>query len=247
MIDKSSETFANVALKAFLDKDIGNKNPDKTPIISIENPPAGAALSRAEELRRLIEESRKKFVEKAKEKGIAESEAKKAAEKIIGATWDVGHINMLRKYGYTSEEIEEQTRKIAKLVKHVHLSDNFGLEHTELPMGMGNVPIDRILKELEKAGVSPEKVIEAGNWYEHFKTIPIRETLGELGAPIYTMRMPPYWSQTAQLQQGYFAGYGTVFPEQHYSIYGGGFSQLPAELGGQIQQKTSRFSGTPME
>jgi len=247
VIDKSSETFANVALEAFLDKNIGNKNPDKTPIISIENPPAGAALSRVEELKKLIEESRRKFVEKAKERGISKSEAEKAAEKIIGATWDVGHINMLRKYGYTSEEIEEQTRKIAKLVKHVHLSDNFGLEHTELPMGMGNVPIDKMLKELEKAGVSPKKIIEAGNWYEHFKTVPIRETLGELGAPIYAMRMPPYWSQIARLQQGYSAGYGTVFPEQHYSIYGGGFSQLPAELGGQVQQKTSRFSGTPME
>jgi hypothetical protein len=34
-------------------------------------------------------------------------------------------------------------------------------------------------------------------------------------------------------------------PEKHFSIYGGGFSGLPQELGGQIAGTQSRFSGTP--
>ena len=35
------------------------------------------------------------------------------AKKLIGATWDVGHIHMLRKYGYTEKEIVEEAKKIA--------------------------------------------------------------------------------------------------------------------------------------
>jgi len=45
---------------------------------------------------------------------------------------------------------------------------------------------------------------------------------------------------------GYFAGYGTMLPEQNFSMYGAGFSSLPMELGGQIASKDSRLSGTPM-
>ncbi|MEM4230446.1 MAG: hypothetical protein QXF25_01030 [Candidatus Pacearchaeota archaeon] len=243
VIDKASDTFSNVAFQAW------QKYKDKTPIIAIENPPAGSAISRAEELKELIEEAREKFIKKAKEKGIPESEAKKAAEKIIGATWDVGHINMLRRYGYGKEELIEETAKIAPLVKKVHLSDNFGLEHTELPMGMGTVPIKEMIAKLEKEGVAPKKIIEAINWYEHFKTIPIKETLAGMGARVYTTAPPgpPYWAQAAGTYGRYFAGYGTIFPEEHVTMYGAGFAGLPTELGGQISGKQTRFSGTPME
>ncbi|MEK6906117.1 MAG: hypothetical protein AABW81_00675, partial [Nanoarchaeota archaeon] len=87
--EKSTETFANVTLEAY------KKFKNNTPIISIENPPAGASFSTGEQLKKLVEESRKKFVEKAvKDKILSESEAKKQAEKLIGVTWDVGHINM---------------------------------------------------------------------------------------------------------------------------------------------------------
>ncbi|MEK6757778.1 MAG: hypothetical protein AABX88_01490, partial [Nanoarchaeota archaeon] len=131
--EKSTETFSNIALNAY------SKFGKTAPIISIENPPAGTAFSTGEELRDLVEISREKFVEKAmkdkKEGGLnmSKSEAKKQAEKLLGVTWDVGHINMLRKRGYESEDIIQQTKAVAPLVKHVHLSDNFGFEHTELP------------------------------------------------------------------------------------------------------------------
>src|SRR3989339_6635 len=55
--DKSSETFANVAVNSF--KKFGSK----APIISIENPPAGGALSTGEDLKNLVEATRKKFVD----------------------------------------------------------------------------------------------------------------------------------------------------------------------------------------
>lgn len=244
-IEKASETFANVALKGF--EEYG----DSAPIISIENPPVGLGLARADEIREMIKEAQKKFVKKAQKTGISEEEAEKQAEKLIGATWDVGHINMMRKYGYNESDILEETRKIAPFVKHVHLSDNFGMEHTELPMGMGNVPTKKHFELLKKYGKQVEKlkkVIETGDWYQHFQVSPLSETLAAFGSPIYSMKMAPYWDKQIGIggAGGYFAGFG-LNPDYHHSIYGTGFSGLPAELGGQIPGSKNRLSGTPME
>lgn len=241
VLEKSSQTFGDVAFQAY------EKLKEKAPIVSIENPPAGGGFSRAEDLKQLIQSSRKKFAENAVKNGYSESEAERIAEKMIGATWDVGHINMLRKFGYTDKELIKQTETIAPFVKHVHLSDNFGMDHTELPMGMGNVPFKEELAAINKAGFKGKQVVETGNWWQHFKTPPMAETLEALGSPLYSMRMDPYWNQVRATYGHYFSGYGPILPEQHFSLYGGGFSALPQELGGQIPGKQSRFSGTPSE
>lgn len=242
-VEKSAETFGNAAFNAY--KKLG----DKAPILTIENPPAGFALSTGEDLKNLIEESRKKFAEKAmEEKGISEKEAYKLAEKFIGATWDVGHINMIRKQGFEGKDVVAETEKIAPFVKHVHLSDNFGFEHTELPMGMGNVPIKEIMEKLGKEGFDAKKIIEAGNWWQHFKTAPFKETMEAFGSPIYGMQMAPYWNQSVGFQEGYFSGYGMMLPQTNYETFGAGFSRLPTELGGSRQgAEGSRMSGRPME
>ncbi len=237
--ENSAKTFANTAFNAY--KKFGNK----APVISVENPPAGGALSKGGELKNLIEKAREKFVNKAMENGYNKSQAKKAAEKLIGATWDVGHINMLRKHGYKDKDIIKETEKISPYVKHVHLSDNFGFEHTELPMGMGNVPTKEMLKEIEKKGFKGRKVIEAAQWFQHFKTPPIAASLEAFGSPIYGMEMAPYWNQAVGMQGDYFSGYGTTLPQQHFSMYGSGFTALPTELGGQMPGKQDRFSGAP--
>jgi len=238
ILEKSSKTFGNTAYHSY------EKFGEKAPIIAIENPPAGAGLSRAEDLKKLVEASRKQFVETAEKEGMSKDEAKRVAEKLIGATWDVGHINMLRKYGFGKEELLKETEKIAPFVKHVHLSDNFGFEHTELPMGMGNVPIKEIMQKLGKEGFEGKKIIEAGNWWQHFKTPPIINTFEALGTPA-RVGMAPYWNQIASTYGGYFAFPSAYLPEQHFSIYGSGWSNLPQELGGQIPGKQSRLSGTP--
>lgn len=243
-IDKASETFGNAAFNNY------QKFGDSSPIIAIENPPAGMGLSRSGDLKKLVEESRDKFAKKlVEEKGFSESEAKKEAEKFIGATWDVGHINMIRKFGYGEAELIEETKVIAPFVKKVHLSDNFGFEHTELPMGMGNVPIKGELEVL-KDKIGPEKnkakmIVEAGNWYQHFQTTPFAETLRAFGSPIYGMQMQRYWNEIPTMGGGYFGGRG-MNPDVHHSIYGSGFSTLPVELGGQMGGR-SRLSGAPME
>ena len=240
--DKAAETISNVALKSY------KEFKDKAPFLSIENPPAGGAFGRGEDLRGMIEEARKKFTEKAVKGGMKEADAKKAAEKMIGITWDVGHINMIRKYGYESEDIVKETEKVAPFVKHIHLSDNFGLDHTELPMGMGNVPVKEILEKLGKEGFDAKKIIEAGNWWQHFQTPPFKETLEAFGSPIYSMNMAPYWNQNLGFQQDYSSGYGQMLPQTNYEMFGAGFSRLPMELGGQKGgAEGNRMSGRPME
>ncbi len=240
-MDKSSQTFANVAETAY------NKFGKTTPIINIENPPAGMfGFSKAEELKELVKESRKKLAENLiKNKNLGKSEAKKISEQIIGATWDLGHINMLRKQGYTEKDIIKQTEIIAPFVKHVHLSDNFGFEHTELPMGMGNVPVKEMMKRLGEKGFEGPKIIEAIGWYQHFQNIPgqppkggassFTQTLQSFGSPIYPMKAGPYWDQTKAFSTYTFApGQGAIGTPVSQSTYGLGFSSLPIALGGEI-------------
>jgi hypothetical protein len=240
--EKTVETFSNIALKSY------KEFKDKSPIISIENPPTGFAFSTGEDLKSIVEESRKKFVEKAVKEGINENTARDAADKLIGVTWDVGHINMLKKYGYENKDIIAETEKVKPFVKHVHLSDNFGFEHTELPMGMGNVPIKEIMEKLGKEGFDARKIVEAAQWWEHFKAPPFKETLEAFGSPIYGMEMAPYWDKAGGFQQNYFSGYGSMLPQINYEMQGAGFSHLPTELGGQRQgAEGSRMSGKGME
>jgi len=239
--EKTIQTFSNIALNSY------NKFKDKAPIISIENPPVGGAFSTGKELKEIVEKSREKFVEKAVEQGMPESEAKAQAEKLLGVTWDVGHINMLRKYGYKAEDIVKETEEVKELIKEVHISDNFGFEHTELPWGMGNVPMKEIMETLPEKDV--RKIIEAGSWWQHFKTAPFKETLEATGSSLYSMHMAPYWNQALGLYQGYYGGLaGQWLPQTHYETFGTSFSDTPMELGGQRPgAQGSRMSGRPME
>ncbi len=243
-IDKASETFANVAFKGY------EKFRDKAPIISIENPPVGMGMTRAEELNKLIKETRNKFVEKAKEKGISESEAKEQADKLIGATWDVGHINMLRQYGYGEEHLKKQFEQMAPYIKHLHLSDNFGMSHSELPMGMGNVPMKSYEELLKKYGdkvKNIKRIMEAGDWVQQFGGVsPFSHTLQNYGSPIFAMDFAPYWNQSAGAGGGYYSGQGPILPDIHFRTYGSGFDALPIELGGQMTGR-DRLTGGATE
>ena len=237
--EKASETLSSAAFHGY------KKFKENAPIVSIENPPYGSAVSRAEDLKDLVQESRKKFVQMAVKDGMSESAAKKAAEKTIGVTWDTSHISMLRKQGFKADKLVEEAEKIAPFVKHVHLNDNFGSTHTDLPPGMGSVPIKEILEKFGKAGFKGKKVFEGGNFFQHFQQSPHPMVLEGLGSPLGTEGGAPYWNQIIDSTGNYSAGIGKIFPEQHFNLYGSGFSTLPVELGGQVQGGQSRFSGTP--
>ena len=245
--EKSQETFGNAAWQAY--KKFGTK----APILNIENPPAGVGLSRAKDVKSMIQGSRKQFVDNATKNGMSKSRAEKEAEKLIGATWDVGHINELRQFGFSGKDILKEAEEIAPFVKHMHLADNFGMHTTvEMPMGMGNVDLKGVMKKLGKKGKEAKKIIEAGNWWQHHSNqgalSPVGPTLEALGSPIYGMNMAPYWNQVSGYQEGYFGGHGQTFPQINYETFGAGFSNLPTELGGQRPGAAGgRMSGTPME
>ncbi len=244
-IDKAGESFANTAFAAY------KEFKEHAPIISIENPPYGMGLSTGEDLKELVEETRKKFIDKAQKEGLSKSDAKEQAEKLIGVTWDVGHINMLRGHGFEEKHIIKQTKEVAPFVKHVHLSDNFGLEHTELPMGMGNVPTKKMLELINQYNKQVKKIVETGDWFSRQGGLaqtqtPVKQTFQAFGPSVYSTGESPYWNQAVNLSRGYFVGQGTINPDIHHQLYGAGFTNLPVELGGQMAGR-SRVSGAPIE
>ncbi len=242
---KASDTLSNAAFQAF--KQI--KDPNKMPIISVENSYPMMPLARADDLKEVIKNTREKFVDKlVKDGSVSKKEAEKIAEKVIGATWDVGHINMLRKGGYSEKEIVEESGKIAPYLKHLHITDNFGSNDTHLPPGMGNVPVNKILDALKKEGASPEKIrsiVEAGGFVQHFKESPFPYILEAMESPIYNMKGSPYWNKFRDVYSPYSMGYGDFLPSEHFKMYGSGFSGMPRELGGEVGGDKSRFAGAP--
>ena len=186
---------------------------------------------------------------------MSAKEAEEKSKQIIGATWDVGHINSIRKWGYGKADVLREAKTIAPYVKHMHIADNLGFEDAELPIGMGNVPIDEILA-LNENFRKAKKAIETGDWFLRqggmgMTHTPVRESLSGLTAPVYSMgaaQHAAYWNQAVNAYGGYFGGLGPINPEIHHSIYGGGFGGLPPYLGGEMPGKgNSSFSGTPME
>lgn len=241
-VDHSAKTFANVAFHAF------DEYKDKAPTINIENFFPGMAFSHGKELDNLITKTKEKFVEQAVSKGYSRGTAEAQADKMIGVTLDVGHLNIAKKKGFKDPDVIKEMEEIAKHVKHVHLSDNFGYSDSHLPPGMGNVPIKEILERLEQEGYEGKQIVEAGGFVQHFGTSPLPYTLEGMGAPMFTQGETPYWNQTVGLYQGYSGGFGMMLPEVHYETFGAGFAQLPPELGGQRPgAKGSRMSGKPME
>lgn len=245
-MEKSAETFGNVAFKSY------KKFEENSPIIAIENMMQGYAFSRAKDMKELIRKTKDQFVKRVTAPedegglGLSKSEAKEQAEKLIGVTWDVGHLNMMRKAGFKEEDVIAETEEIAKYVKHIHLTDNFGYTDSHLPPGMGNVPFKQILEKLEKAGVldKARKIVEAPQFVQHFKKSPHPFVLSAFGSSLYGMKQAPYWNQAVDLRGNYFGFPLAYMTEKHFSTYGSGFHTLPEELGGQIPGTQSRFSGT---
>lgn len=229
--EKVSSSVTEAALYAY------KKYGEKAPTISVENVYPEFALSRAESLKETVELAKKNFVEKLK-KEIGEKKAKEIANKLIGVTWDVGHIYMLRKHGYTDEDIKKEAEKIGKHVTHIHLTDNFGFEDSHLPPGEGSVNIKEQLAEIEKSLSEKQKekmktIVEAGEFVANFKEVPHLYALSHLGSPLYTDDIGPTWGDIWDTHGNYMAGFGEIMPQKYFDLYGApGFAQLPRELGG---------------
>ena len=235
--EKVGDTVSNSAFAAY------SKFGENAPIIALENVYGDNVLSRAETLKEVIVESRDKLKNKLiDKKNMSNVDAKKIAEKLIGATWDVGHINMLRKEEYEgslSEEefkklIKKQAKDIAPYTKHVHISDNFGFSDAHLAPGMGTSPIKEQLKDIDKEARDAVHVMEGGAYAGQFQDNPLPYTLESMDSPMYSHEMGPNWGQVRDMYSSYMVGMGDVLPERYFNEYGVSFAKLPRELGGQL-------------
>lgn len=253
--ENTVKTISEVMMKAY------NKFKEDAPMLAVENFWPNTPMSSAKELKQAVDDARKLFTEQLiKEKGLHKDKAEQVAEKLIAATWDIGHIYNLRKAGYEGKELEkeviEQTKHIAPVTRHVHVTDNFGFHDSHLAPGMGQVPVAQIMKELDKKWselreqgklqIEPRSIVEAGGLVGEIGQDPTIPTLRFFNSPLYKMGTQagygPQWRDSA------LPGYHTVFtefPQQHFNLYGSSFSTLPKELGGQITGDKSRFSDTP--
>ncbi len=264
-LEKTTDTVANAIAKLY--EKIKKENPGKEstiPFIALENFFVDTPMSRGKDLKAAVIEARKKLAEKLADKcSLSKEKAAKEAEKLIGATWDVGHINNLRKSGYEGEELKKEvlrdTKEVADVVKHVHITDNFGFFDSHLPPGMGNVPIKEIMENLEKKWAELEKegrlpqtprgIVEAGGFVAEIGQNPTVGILEYFGSPLYKISPSPYFSSVAGRSMGHaYSPYFESFielPQQHFNLYGSSFTTLPKSVGGQVGGETSRFSGTP--
>lgn len=234
-VNKGSDTFANVAMHAY------NKKGEKAPALSIENLYQGMGFSQGADLNNLVVKSKEKFANQLIEKKKMDpNQAKKIADKLIGVTFDVGHLNISKARGFSNEDLVKEAEQIAKHVNKVHITDNFGYSDSHLPIGMGNVPVKELLGALGEKGARSVKINEVGGWFEHFKTSPFGYLLEASGSPVYSSSIGPYWSQAGGFQQSYMQGYGQMLPDTNYQLFGAGFSQLPQELGGNTAGSSGR-------
>lgn len=262
-MEKTSDTAAGAIAKLYKKlKDEGKGEEKKMPFIAIENFFTNTAMSRGEELKQGIMLAREKLAKKlVNECKLSKETAEKEAEKLIGATWDVGHINNLRKAGYEGEELKKEilkdTKAVADVTKHVHITDNFGFFDSHLAPGMGNVPIKEIMEEMEKTWAReeaagrlhqrPRGIVEAGGFVAEIGQNPTIGIMEYFGSPFYKISPSPYWGGTRSVGHTYSPYLESFidFPQQHFNLYGSSFTTLPKTVGGQVGGETSRFSGTP--
>ncbi|MBS1266322.1 MAG: hypothetical protein MAG795_00289 [Candidatus Woesearchaeota archaeon] len=226
-IKRSATTIAKAAEFAYnKSKALQQKGKLKSPIsVSVENIDPDMYGAHPQELKKLIQVARKKFIERNK-KRLGESKAKKAAQDHINATFDVGHAYMWRKYyqGDPNKSFEENSKEFNKwllnqvedlnkeeYIKHVHISDNFGWNDEHVTPGQGIVPIKEFVKRMKDAGMKDLIVEPAHQDY--------RAMLGgwrEFGAPIYGATAPKAGNRWSDIQHSYFGKARTP-----YFVFGG--------------------------
>ncbi|MBI2143915.1 sugar phosphate isomerase/epimerase [Candidatus Woesearchaeota archaeon] len=165
-LGKTADTVARAAMYAWdkgkhLREDVTKGEKLEKPLfISVENFFPEQYGGHPDEIKRIVEESRKKMVaeltdprnsEKYGEIGVGEAE--KMAKEHIKATWDTGHAFIWKKYFKGSdEEFKKWYLDKAKewkdqgVMGHVHVSDNFGWEDEHVIPGQGIAPIKEFIQ-----------------------------------------------------------------------------------------------------
>lgn len=159
-LDKISEVIAELGEYSFCKS---SDNPVRLAIENLASPQMYGSC--ASELLEIIEESRKNLALRLQKRGYGGSESKRLARELIGATLDIGHLNLCRQF-YTGDAFHHwmisQTRELSKGndIFNVHLSDNRGNDDSHLSLGEGNVPIQAMLTVLAEDDYKGFVVVE---------------------------------------------------------------------------------------
>ncbi|MBT4605257.1 hypothetical protein HOC01_06470 [archaeon] len=150
----------------------------KNLMVAMENLFPEAHGAHPDEIIELVTNSRRSMAKQLRKNlGYDHEKAAKAAEKTISMTFDVGHMNMWRKY-FKDDPMKQpedndkdfqgwmldMTAKLAKagVVGHVHLDDNYGYQDEHLAPGEGIAPIKEMVKILKDNGYKGELIVEPG-------------------------------------------------------------------------------------
>ena len=164
--------------------------------------------SHPEELKTFVVEGRKAMAKELVTKyGKKKKEAEELANKHIKATFDIGHVNVWRKYfkSKPGESLEERDQRFDKwvlnktqklldegIIGHVHISDNFGFHDEHLTAGDGNAPIKEFVKQAKKAGFD-EFIVESGS-FNPMTSLP--DTWMHFDSPVYGLHVAGFTKDT---------------------------------------------------
>jgi len=235
-IKRTADTLAKAGIKAMEETQRHKKELKESIYVAPENLFPDFYGSSADELIKIVEASRSDMAKKLRARGnISEDEAKAKAQEHIKATFDTGHMNEWRQHYKGSEkEFKKwylgQVQKMidAKIIGHVHLTDNWGYDDEHLTPGQGNTPNKEVMKMLEKAGFK-DFITEVGSF--NANTI-LPDTLAEFGSPIYALGRGMPSRSWGQMRHGHF-GYaappnyivGAYAPSNDFKLW----SEVPLE------------------
>jgi sugar phosphate isomerase/epimerase len=196
----------------------------------------------------IIGKSRKIMAQKLQQQlKYSEDKARKVAEDSLKITFDVGHMNMWRKYwkGDPNKTLEDNdkafdkwmlktTEKLAKnnMVGHVHLVDNYGYQDEHLAPGEGNTPIVDMMRILKKNGFDGDIIVEPGADYTTDSSgfHSVMKTWRLFGSPIYGVHGgsssgQKHWGQVQYSHMGaaappYFT-FRPYAPSEDWSLWSG--------------------------
>ena len=171
-VKRSAEALAEAAMYAYDVKETRNKKGEKIKTITVcpENMFAEFGYGgHPDELRGLIQASRKEMVQMLERKGIKGKKASKIAEDHLKATFDIAHANTWYKYFKGDKKqfdkwLVDEVDQLSKdgIIGHAHISDNFGYSDEHLTPGQGNTPIKEFIKTLKDNGYEGKIITEWG-------------------------------------------------------------------------------------
>jgi sugar phosphate isomerase/epimerase len=227
------------------------------PVLALENMPINQ-FGKPSEVIEIVKKSREKFAEELRnKKNLGYAEAEEAANRIIGLTLDIGHLNVFKskikdeKTGtyWRDEDLQKEAEAMVKAgVNFVHIADNIGEfgKDSHLMIGRGNANIDKMLDILKENGFQGQAVTESFEGEGEFDKVWARNNIRAMGSMYESGNGPSFMDIDMSAQySSRSSNYGHKVSELHWSQWGGPFAGLQGTFGGGASDKRDSFSGTP--